>query len=330
MSWQGKAGVPAIFEEGGPEFHADTQEDVRVVVAAIPREVKDGLRYDAVPWERFHGAFGPCNDLPERLTRIQHDDLQRAGHEIDVLWDTVCHQGHPNAAGALIAPFLIRIVLTNVHPHALRLIGALARRPHLQDGTRTGLLRTRAPAGSLTFEPSGYVGTWSVQAARQALTADVDLLLPLLDHNAPAVRTAAAYALSAAAPPARAGITAALHARLDDEDDPVTRASLVLAIGELAWEQRDADTTARTLAWWRDPTRPTEVRMSAALAWLCLVDDPIPADLDTFFDTEATDRLATLLTPVPWFRDLAEKEGLRTALTQMRNPDDYAWIADLY
>ncbi|WP_431675992.1 hypothetical protein [Kitasatospora sp. KL5] len=330
MSWRGVDGVPAIWEEGGLEFHAGTPEDVRVVVAAMTSEVKDGLNYDAVPWERFHHAFGPGSDLPGILTRIRHSDARRADDELELLWDTVCHQGSPSAAGALAVPFLIRIALTRPHPRALRLVGALARRPHLGDGTRTGLLRTSTPPGSLTFEPSGYVGTWSVQAARQALTADADLLLPLLDHTTPAVRTATAYALSAAASPARDRITAALHARLDAENDPVTRASLVLAIGELAWEERDTATTAHTRAWWQDPTRPAEIRMSAALAWLCLVDDPIPADLDTFLDTEATDHLATLLTPVPWLQDLAEKEGLRTALTQMRNPDDYAWIADTY
>lgn len=303
-----------------------------MVVAAMTSGVKDSLDYDAVPWERFHHAFGPGSDLPGRLTRIRYGDARGAGNALEALWDAVCHQGTPNAAGALTVPFLIRIALTHPTPppRALRLVGALARRPHLQDGTRTGLLRTSTPAGSLVFEPSGYVSTWSVQAAQQALTADADLLLPLLDHTAPAVRTTAAHALAAAASPARYRITAALHARFVAEDDPVTRASLVLAIGELAWEERDAATTARTLAWWQDPTRPAEIRMSAALAWLCLVDDPLPAELDAFLDTEATDHLATLLTPVPWFQDLAEKEGLRTALTQMRNPDDYAWIADLY
>ncbi|MFE2911959.1 hypothetical protein ACFXI0_08440 [Kitasatospora indigofera] len=332
MSWRGGDGVPAIYEEDGPGFHAGTPQDVRVVVAGMTAEVKDGPDYDAVPWARFHHAFGPGSDLPGRLTRIRYGDVRAAGDELEALWDAVCHQGTPNAAGALTVPFLIRIALTHPTPppRALRLVGALARRPHLRDGTRTGLLRTCSPAGSLIFEPSGYVSTWSVQAARQALTADADLLLLLLDHPAPAVRTAAAYALAAAASPARDRITAALHARFDAEDDPVTRASLVLAIGELAWEERDAAANACTLAWWQDPTRPAEVRMSAALVWLCLVDDPVPVDLDAFFDAEATDHLATLLTPVPWFQDLAEKEGLRTALTQMRNPDDYAWIADLY
>ncbi|MFF1870140.1 hypothetical protein [Streptomyces sp. CB03911] len=332
MIWQGGDGVPAIYEEGGPEFHAGTPQDVRVVVAEMTAEVKDGLNYDAVPWERFHHAFGPGSDLPSVLSRLRYSNGWRADNELEALWDAICHQGTPNAAGALTVPFLIRIALTHPTPppRALRLIGALARRPHLQDGTRTGLLRTSTPEGSLTLEPSGYVGTWSVQAARQALTADADLLLPLLNHAVADVRTTAAYALAATTLPAADRVADALYARLNTEDDPVARASLVLAIGELAWEERDDTTTAQTLAWWQDPYQPAEIRTSAALAWLCLVDDPIPNDLDTLLDTQDTDHLATVLTPVPWFQDLAEREGLRTALTQMRNPDDYAWISDLY
>ncbi|MEV7122201.1 hypothetical protein [Kitasatospora griseola] len=174
------------------------------------------------------------------------------------------------------------------------------------------------------------MATWSVQAARQALTADADLLLPLLDHPDPAVRTGAAYAVSAAAAPARDRATAALQARLDVEGDPATRASLVLGIGELAWEERDTATIARTRTWWRDPVRPAEVRVSAALAWLCLVDDPLPTELDTLLDTEVTDRLVAVLDPVPWLFDADPEDGLRTVLTQMRNPDDYAWMAGTY
>ncbi len=153
------------------------------------------------------------------------------------------------------------------------------------------------------------------------------MLLPLLDHTDPAVRTATAYALSAAAAPARDRIKPVLYARFDVEDDLVARASLVLAIGEVAWTERDADTIAGTHTWWRDPARPAEVRVSAALAWLCLVDDPIPTELDTLLDEKATDHLATLLTPVPWLFDADPEDGLRSALDQMRNPDDYAWLA---
>ncbi|MFF2629488.1 hypothetical protein ACFVUN_27460 [Kitasatospora griseola] len=327
MNWRGGDGTPAIYETGGPELYAGTPEDVRVAVAAMTAETKDGLRHEAVPWRKFHHAYGPGDGLPDILTGIGCSDAESADRELLNLWNMICHQGTPSAAGALAVPFLVRLALSHSHHRALLLVGALARRPHLGDGTRAGLLRADTPAGVLNFEPSGYLNAWSVEAARQALTADTDLLLPLLDHTDPAVRAATAYALSAAAAPARDRIKAALCTRFDVEDDLVTRASLVLAIGEVAWTERDADTIARTHAWWRDPTRPAEVRVSAALAWLCLVDDPIPAELDTFFDEEATDRLAALLAPVPWFFDTDREEGLRSVLVQMRNPDDYAWLA---
>ncbi|MFD5437343.1 hypothetical protein ACFWJ4_34995 [Kitasatospora sp. NPDC127067] len=50
------------------------------------------------------------------------------------------------------------------------------------------------------------------------------------------------------------------------------------------------------------------MRVSAALAWLSHVDDPIPADLDS------------LLAPIPWLRDAedgGEDNGLLVCLTQM-------------
>ncbi|WP_203597863.1 hypothetical protein [Streptomyces sp. SID7909] len=48
------------------------------------------------------------------------------------------------------------------------------------------------------FEATGYLQNWSVQAAREAIAAGADLLLPLLGGPDPAVRIATAYALAAA------------------------------------------------------------------------------------------------------------------------------------
>lgn len=59
---------------------------------------------------------------------------------------------------------------------------------------------------------------WSIEASRNAIAADVDLLLPHLDNPDPDVR---------------------------------------------AW----------TRALWTEPAQAAEVRVSAALAWLCLVED---------------------------------------------------------
>ncbi|MFJ8623793.1 HEAT repeat domain-containing protein [Kitasatospora sp. NPDC093550] len=319
-----------MYREGGLDFHAGTEEDVRVVTAALPSEVKDGLRYDAVPWVRFHHAYGPGGDVPARLEAIRLGDADAAERALGTLWNSICHQGGTSAVGALAVPFLLRIALAHPRHRAdlLWLVGSVARRQHFGEASRTGLLRAGLPHDSMRWEPSGYPQNWSLEAARQAVTTDADLVLHLLDDPAPAVRQAAAFALAAAAPPPRHG-PAALHARLTVEDDPAVRACLVLAIGQLAREEGEPDTAARLHEWWQDPTRPTDVRVSAALAWLCLVDDPIPDDLDTLLDTAVTDDLTALLAPVPWLRDAEDggkDNGLLTALAQMRNPDDYRWL----
>ncbi|MFE2413441.1 HEAT repeat domain-containing protein [Kitasatospora sp. NPDC059408] len=293
-------------------------------------EVKDDLRYGAVPWARFHHSCGSGGDVPALLEEVRLGDDEASGRALGRLWNRVCHQGGTSASGALAVPFLIRIALAYPRHRAalLRLVGAVARRPHFGDGSRAGLLRAGEPAGSIRIEPSGYQGTWSIEAARQAVAADANLLCFLLDDPEPAVRQAAAYALAAALPPP-GDAPGALYARLAGESDPATRACVVLAIGQLAWEERDPTAVAQLREWWQAPSQPTDVRVSAALAWLCLVADPVPAELDTLLDTAVTDELTALLAPVPWLRDAqdgAKDNGLLVCLTQMRNPDDFPWL----
>ncbi|MFE6869429.1 HEAT repeat domain-containing protein [Kitasatospora sp. NPDC057692] len=162
------------------------------------------------------------------------------------------------------------------------------------------------------------------------MSEDADLLCFLLDDREAAVRQAAAYALAAALPsPGHA--PAALDTRLAREEDPVTRACLVLAIGQLAGEEGDPATVEQLREWWRCPDRPTDVRVSAALAWLCLVEDPILTELDVLLDSAVTDELTALLAPVPWLRDAQDgvkDNGLLVCLNQMRNPDDFPWLAE--
>ncbi|MFI9785579.1 hypothetical protein ACIHEI_19095 [Kitasatospora sp. NPDC051984] len=315
-SWQVEKDTAATWEEHRPGSHVDTSHDVRTVMAAMTAEVKDGPQYDAVPWDWFDGA-----GIPHLLEQIRHGDTESADRALSRLWNSACHQGTPSTAGTLAVPFLIRTALARPDPDVLLLVGSLARRPHFGSGTRTGLLRAREPADRVVFDCSGHNANWSVQAAQQAIADDTDLLLPLLDHPTATLRAVTAYALAAAAVPARDRITAALHTRFATETDPMTRASLVLAIAQLAWETRDPTTIAHTRAWWQDPTRPTEVRVSAAIAWLCLVDDPIPAELDPLLDAAAADEL---IDTVRWIHDA---DGLRNILDQMRNPDDHPWIA---
>jgi hypothetical protein len=317
-----------LYEEGGPEPHQGTDFDVRVVLARMPSEVKEGLHYDWVPWQRFHHAYGPADGVPEHLERLRSEDPETADRALGALWSSVCHQGQTSAPGALTVPFVLRIA---VDPSCLQraglvlLVAEIARREHYGDGTRTGLLRTADDGPA--YDPSGYLQNWSVQAAREAVAADVHLLLPLLDDPDPEVRQAASYALAAASGETER-ISAALHARLRAETDPTVRAALVLGIAQPAWEQRDQRLVHQVRAWWSDPGQPAEVRVSAALAWLCLTDGPVPDELRAVLDNTVTDDLAALTAPLPWMRHVVDRgDALRRCLDQMFNPQAYWWFA---
>ncbi|MGW9210519.1 hypothetical protein ACWGR4_26465 [Embleya sp. NPDC055664] len=146
----------------------------------------------------------------------------------------------------------------------------------------------------------------------------------LLHDPDPQVREAAAYAPAAAS--SRAGeISAALHERLRTETVPRVRAGLVFAIAQPAREHRHEDAAAFTRALWSDTTHPPEIRVSAALGWLCLVDDPVPDTLRAVIDKTVTPELHRVLSPSPWMRQVEDTgaEGLSHTLWQMLDPDTW-------
>ncbi|MEU9977764.1 hypothetical protein [Streptomyces sp. NPDC051014] len=113
-------------------------------------------------------------------------------------------------------------------------------------------------------------------------------------------------------------VSSALRSGLAREYDPVVRVSLILAIAQLAWEHRDdhAPRWARDL--WSDPARPTEVRIGAGLAWLCLVTDPAPDELRTLLTDPGIRRYDDLLQPVPWLTWVEPGDaGLRGCVDEM-------------
>ncbi|WP_331769173.1 hypothetical protein OG948_35840 (plasmid) [Embleya sp. NBC_00888] len=165
--------------------------------------------------------------------------------------------------------------------------------------------------------------TWAVvvRAARDAIAADAHVPIALLDDPDPAVREEAACVLAASSHRAWE-ISAALHERFRVEEIPRLRAGLVLAIAQLAREHRHEDATGFTRACWSDPARPPEVRVAAALGWLCLVDDPAPEDLRAVLDELVTDELGLLMAQVPWLQQVDPYfgAGLAHTLNQMFDP----------
>ncbi|KUN25072.1 hypothetical protein AQJ23_17005 [Streptomyces antibioticus] len=91
----------------------------------------------------------------------------------------------------------------------------------------------------------------------------------------------------------------------------------MLAVAELDHEDADPRAAAWARALWPDPTQRADVRVSAALAWLCLVDDPVPDEVRTTLDTLVTDDLARMLDNVPWPTHVDDEQGFARTLDQM-------------
>ncbi|MFD8508005.1 hypothetical protein ACFV2L_35560 [Streptomyces sp. NPDC059687] len=308
--------VVRAFVDGDPLDQAGGPLDVRAVVAGIRAEAKGGFLLEEVPWDRFPDGV---------RVREAMEWLRSGGAAADGALNRLIGlcANDMRAAVALTVPFLIRVSTgreAGRRAGALAVTAEVARMRHQGVCTRADMLRFRGD-DEWSFEVTGYLQNWSVQAARDAIAADVDLLLPLLDDLDPAVRIATAYVLAAATDRAQ-DILTAFHARLLAEHDPAARAGLVLAIAQLARAHCDSRTVVWMRACWSDPARPPEVRVSAAVGWMCLTDLPIPDELRAMMDDLGTGETAQLTAPLPWMRAVenANSNGLTRCLRTMMHP----------
>ncbi|MBW8484231.1 hypothetical protein [Actinomadura parmotrematis] len=311
--------VGRAFMGGDVEAHVGGPLDVRAVRASISPRAKDVFAYGRVPWERF--PRGPeTRDAVACLRSNDADAVREAlrclnGELANGAWSVV----------ALAVPFLLRIAADprgQCRARALELAAGIAQwTPGPGRCTREELLRSSD--GERRFEPSGYPGHWGIEAARDAIAADLDLVTALLDDPASEVRVAAAYA-GAVASGRISDVRNALHVRLRIEADPVVRAGLVLALAQLACEHPDAGCLTWIGALWSDPGAPPAVRVGAAFGWLCLTEAPATAGLLAALDACATDETARLMASLPWMRavDHGGETGLRRCLRGLLHPDD--------
>ncbi|CAM5415188.1 HEAT repeat domain-containing protein [Streptomyces sp. NPDC047804] len=318
-SWENDPAYQAVeraFINADPFEQVGGPLDVRAVVADIRQGAKDGFLLEEVPWDRFPEGVR-VREAMERLHSGDAAVVSALGTLIGLCANDM------RAAVAPAVPFLIRMGTDpegRHHAEALTVVGEVARMWHQGVCTRADMLRFHDD-DEWFFEVTGYLQNWSVQAAREAIAADTDLLLPLLDDPDAAVRTATAYALAAASDRAQ-GILTAFRSRLLSEHNPAARAGLILAIAQLARAHQDQGAVAWMRACWSDPARPPEVRVSAALGWMCLTDLPVPDELRAMLDTLATDETARLMSPLPWMRavETAKGSGLHSCLRTMLHP----------
>ncbi|MEV0938413.1 hypothetical protein ACIBMX_48020 [Streptomyces phaeochromogenes] len=300
--------------------------DVRAAVSAIQPEAKDGFLLGQVPWERFPQG----GDVRDAVHLLHTEGSLRAGAGVV---SGMC-ANDMRAAAVLAVPFLIRIAADSRHPcRAGALVEAAcpARARHVGIASRDELLLHRADFqdGDLHddyddygVEVTGYPAGWSVAAARAAITADTALLQPLLGDPEPSIRIDAVYTLATAADPDRA-VCSSFRARLATEQDPMVSAALVLATAEATRTHPHSPTIAWMRERWRDRTQAPEVRLAAAIGWLCLTDEPVPNDLRTAVDDLATDERAHTMDDLPWMTNAggSHETGLQRCVRTMLHPD---------
>ncbi|MGW5128982.1 hypothetical protein ACWEQ7_34070 [Streptomyces sp. NPDC004069] len=313
--------VAQAFTDGDPKEHAGGPLDVRAVVASISWETKDAFAYDDVPWDRF--PRGP--ETRDDVALLRSDDTDVVFQALRSVNGELANSAW--SVAALAVPFLLRVAADprgHCRAYALELAAGIVQwTPGPRRCTRDELLRIAD--GGWRFEPSGYPGTWGIEAARDAVAADTDLVVAVLDDPDPEVRAAAAYAAVVASERID-DICDGLHTRLSVETHPTVRAGLVLAIAQLAYEHPDPACEAWTQDLWSDPALPPEVRVSAALGWLCLTDTPIPDDLLATMDACATDETAQMMALLPWMRavDYEGEAGLHRCVRGLLHPDNAA------
>ncbi|MFF9573185.1 hypothetical protein [Streptomyces sp. NPDC014685] len=300
--------------------------DVRAVVASIQSGAHSRLLLDAVPWGNFpHG-----DDAREavHLLRAGEDPASRA---TGVLGGLCANDSR--AAAALAVPFLIPIATDAHHPYraaALAVLSGPTRARHFGVASRDELLlhrndpRRHAPDDYDDYgvEVTGYPAGWSVAAARAAITAETPVLLPLLNDSDPTIRIDAAYALATAADPDHT-VRTSLATRFATEHDAMVRAALLLA----AAETTRAHVQPPAVSWfrerWQDGTEAPEVRLAAAIGWLCLTDEPAPEVLHQTSDTFATEERAHAMDTLPWMYAAAGtgEPGLSRCIRCMLHPE---------
>ncbi|MFJ9564535.1 hypothetical protein ACIRQQ_31425 [Streptomyces fuscichromogenes] len=229
---------------------------------------------DHVDWSGLGHAYGSAEDVPALLRDLASPVEETAAQAEQELWSSIVHQGTVYPATPAAVPFLARLVAAGVRRSALvGMVGVIA--------------------GSTDEHGLPVPG-----AARDAVVAQLGLLLPLLADDDREVRRSTAWAVaqcrSAAGPDARA----ALRARWAAESDPVVRADVLTACALV-----DPDAAGELCSAVLAGAGPAPVRVAALL---------VTADFGLPWDTETT-ACVTGLVPLErhGFGDLWEREPLQ-------------------
>ncbi|MFJ9434914.1 hypothetical protein ACIRQY_35485 [Streptomyces sp. NPDC101490] len=112
--------------------------------------------------------------------------------------------------------------------------------------------------------------------------------------------------------------------RLATERAAMVRAALLLAAAETTRALAHPPTVAWIRERWQDRTEAPEVRLAAAIGWLCLTDEPAPENLKQTLEILATDERAQAMEALPWMTAAAGsgEPGLLRCVRCMLHPEE--------
>ena len=156
-----------------------------------------------IPWASLRHAYGPAGDVPGILRAILDGDQKTAKEAASELFGNIWHQGTVYQATAPAVPFLARLAAAGCRTATLAgLLGCIA-----ESTDESGI------------EPG---------SARAAVTAQADLLLPLLAAPDAEVRARTAWAVAQC--PDMPGLIQALRDQWASEAGPDVRGQLLKAV----------------------------------------------------------------------------------------------------
>ncbi|WP_148233089.1 HEAT repeat domain-containing protein [Thermomonospora curvata] len=205
------------------------------------------LRLNEIDWASLRHAMGGAGDIPGLIMKVATPRTGDLGEGIDGLKEALLRWGEAYSATSAAVPFLVELACGRPHGAREDLFVILSRISRAHEEIDDERMRSLALEG------------------RAAVEAQIPALVAALGGSDPVVRHGAAFVL-ADFPERALELVPVLQARYAVETDPVTAAALVLAVGDLTKERRDAP-----LEWLRGlladaPCR--EVRAAAAVALL--------------------------------------------------------------
>ncbi|MET9551755.1 hypothetical protein [Streptomyces sp. NPDC006645] len=155
---------------------------------------------DAQPWAEREHAYGSADDVPDQLRALASDDAEEAEEALYELYGNIVHQGSVYEATAHAVPYPARLAAAGIRPaDMLVLLGCVAESED---------------------ERSDTPG-----ACRAAVTAQLPLILPLIESADASVRQSAVWA--AARTGAAEQVLPVLRRCWEGESDPLVRAEVL-------------------------------------------------------------------------------------------------------